>query len=141
MVIDHYAYTTSTLAVEKKWEPEQRNDVFEASCANPLLHGTAAIANCSKIITTAKEDGGELIYPRNISVGACTTVPNPSYFGITDFEDLRLPTPNSETLYAYLIRPPNKYAGNIGHRLPIACVLSNELGSNVLMLQYRGYGL
>ena len=52
-------YTTSTLAVEKKWEPEQRNDVFEASCANPLLHGeTAAIANCSKIITTAKEDGG-----------------------------------------------------------------------------------
>ncbi|KAK8205623.1 bem46 protein, variant [Zalaria obscura] len=96
----------------------------------------------------------ELIYPRNIPVGARTTVPNPSQFGITDFEDLRLPTPDGETLHAYLIRPPNKQharnvtflmfhgnAGNIGHRLPIARVLSNELGGNVLMLQYRGYGL
>jgi len=32
-------------------------------------------------------------------------------------------------------------AGNIGYRLPIAKVLSEELGCNVLMLQYRGYGL
>lgn len=32
-------------------------------------------------------------------------------------------------------------AGNIGYRLPIAKVLENELCCNVLMLQYRGYGL
>lgn len=32
-------------------------------------------------------------------------------------------------------------AGNIGYRLPIAKVLENELRCNVLMLQYRGYGL
>lgn len=32
-------------------------------------------------------------------------------------------------------------AGNIGYRLPIAKILVNELGCNVLMLQYRGYGL
>lgn len=32
-------------------------------------------------------------------------------------------------------------AGNIGYRLPIAKVLVNELRCNVLMLQYRGYGL
>ena len=31
-------------------------------------------------------------------------------------------------------------AGNIGHRLPIARVLATDLGCNVLMLQYRGYG-
>lgn len=31
-------------------------------------------------------------------------------------------------------------AGNIGHRLPIARVLANDLGCNVFMLQYRGYG-
>ena len=32
-------------------------------------------------------------------------------------------------------------AGNIGYRLPIAKVLAEELGCNVFMLQYRGYGL
>lgn len=32
-------------------------------------------------------------------------------------------------------------AGNIGYRLPIAKILENELHCNVLMLQYRGYGL
>lgn len=32
-------------------------------------------------------------------------------------------------------------AGNIGYRLPIAKILKNELRCNVLMLQYRGYGL
>lgn len=65
-----------------------------------------------------------------------------------------LPTPDSETLSAFLIKPGNKSlarnvtvmmfhgnAGNIGHRLPIARVLSNDLHCNVLMLEYRGYGL
>ena len=32
-------------------------------------------------------------------------------------------------------------AGNIGHRIPIAKVLEEILGCNVLMLEYRGYGL
>ena len=32
-------------------------------------------------------------------------------------------------------------AGNIGHRVPIAKVLEENLGCNVLMLEYRGYGL
>lgn len=32
-------------------------------------------------------------------------------------------------------------AGNIGHRLPIAKVFVNDLNCNVLMVQYRGYGL
>jgi fermentation-respiration switch protein FrsA (DUF1100 family) len=31
-------------------------------------------------------------------------------------------------------------AGNIGYRIPIAKILANDLGCNVLMLQYRGYG-
>jgi len=56
-------------------------------------------------------------------------------------------------LHAFHIRPPNKQfarnvtilmfhgnAGNIGYRLPIAKILSEEMGCNVLMLQYRGYG-
>ncbi|KAG8623198.1 hypothetical protein KVT40_008174 [Elsinoe batatas] len=95
----------------------------------------------------------ELIYPRNLPVGARTEVPKPEQFGITEYEDLRITTPDQETLHAYLIKPPNPQharsitllmfhgnAGNIGHRLPIAKVLSNDLACNVLMLQYRGYG-
>jgi fermentation-respiration switch protein FrsA (DUF1100 family) len=81
-------------------------------------------------------------------------VPLPSRFGISDYDDLRLPTPDGETLSAFLIRPSNPSraadstilmfhgnAGNIGHRVPIARVLERNTGCNVLMLEYRGYGL
>ena len=32
-------------------------------------------------------------------------------------------------------------AGNIGHRVPIGKILEEHIGCNVLMLEYRGYGL
>lgn len=32
-------------------------------------------------------------------------------------------------------------AGNIGHRIPVAAMLDEAIGCNVLMLEYRGYGL
>ncbi|GAB7358253.1 hypothetical protein MBLNU230_g0404t1 [Neophaeotheca triangularis] len=96
----------------------------------------------------------ELIYPRNIPPGARTEVPRPPQFGFDDHEELSLPTSDGETLSAFLVRPPNKAkarpltiltfhgnAGNIGHRLPIARMLTNELHCKVLMLEYRGYGL
>ncbi|KAL9609541.1 MAG: hypothetical protein Q9167_005700 [Letrouitia subvulpina] len=98
----------------------------------------------------------EIIYPRNIPLGARTDegVPRPNQFGITDFEDLRIPTPDGELLSAFFIRPTNKSiarnvtilmfhgnAGNIGHRVPIAKVLEENIGCNVFMLEYRGYGL
>jgi abhydrolase domain-containing protein 13 len=81
-------------------------------------------------------------------------VPKPSEFGIENFEDLSLPTPDGESLNAYFIRPSNASkarkltiimfhgnAGNIGHRVPIARVLTEKLDCNVFMLEYRGYGL
>ncbi|KAF2810170.1 BEM46 family protein [Mytilinidion resinicola] len=96
----------------------------------------------------------EIIYPRNIPAGSRTDVPKPPQFGISDFEELMIPTPDGESLSAFLIRPSNKQlaihttilmfhgnAGNIGYRLPIAKVLEEDMGCNVLMLQYRGYGL
>ncbi|KAG9758293.1 alpha/beta hydrolase BEM46/Esterase/lipase/thioesterase, partial [Aureobasidium melanogenum] len=95
----------------------------------------------------------ELIYPRNIPPNARTDVPRPSQLGL-DAEELSLPTPDGETLSAFLVKPGNASkaknvtllmfhgnAGNIGHRLPIAKILANEMYCNVLMLQYRGYGL
>lgn len=96
----------------------------------------------------------ELIYPRNVPVDARTNVPNPRQFGITDYEDLQIPTPDGESLHALFIRPSNKRlardvtvlmfhgnAGNIGHRIPIAKIMQEVVGCNVLMLEYRGYGL
>ncbi|OAX77154.1 hypothetical protein ACJ72_08551 [Emergomyces africanus] len=96
----------------------------------------------------------EIIYPRNVPLGSRTEVPKPSEFGMHDYEDLRIPTPDGESLAALFIRPSNKRdskpkftilmfhgnAGNIGHRLPIAQVLEQSLNCNILMLEYRGYG-
>ena len=80
-------------------------------------------------------------------------MPKPRQFGITDFEDLQIPTPDGESLHALFLRPHNKRtardvtvimfhgnAGNIGHRIPIAKILQDVVGCNVLMLEYRGYG-
>lgn len=96
----------------------------------------------------------ELIYPRNVPVDARTNVPSPRQFGITDFEDLQIPTPDGESLHAlYLRQPPTRSsrkmtvlmfhgnAGNIGHRVPIAKAVQEILQCNVFMLQYRGYGM
>ena len=96
----------------------------------------------------------ELIYPRNFPRGARKDVLKPPQFGISDYEELMITTPDGESLSAFLCRPSNKQyaknvtllmfhgnAGNIGYRLPIAKILESELGVNILLLQYRGYGL
>lgn len=96
----------------------------------------------------------EIIYPRAIPPDARTNVPRPSQFGIASSEELYLPTPDGESLSAFLIRPSDARArsnitilmfhgnaGNIGHRLPIAKILEEALGCHVLMVEYRGYGL
>lgn len=81
-------------------------------------------------------------------------VPRPAAYGIGDFEELFLDTPDGEKLNAFYIRAPNKSrsknttvlmfhgnAGNIGHRVPIARIFSQSMDCNVFMLEYRGYGL
>ncbi|KAB8210186.1 Alpha/beta hydrolase family protein [Aspergillus parasiticus SU-1] len=96
----------------------------------------------------------ELIYPRNVPTDARTFVPKPRQFGVNNYEELQIPTPDGESLHALFLRPSKKgfagditvlmfhgNAGNIGHRIPIARVLLDILGCNVLMLEYRGYGL
>ena len=98
----------------------------------------------------------ELIYPRNLPAGTRNeaSLPKPSQFGISDYEDLHIPTPDGESLHAFLIRPSNRAArtrmtilmfhGNAGaieHRVPIAKYLDQMLSCNILMLEYRGYGL
>jgi len=102
----------------------------------------------------ANIDNSEIIYPRSIPAGARTQVPRPPQFGIDNYEELSLPTPDGETLSGFLIKPDNSAkarpitiltfhgnAGNIGHRLPIAKLLANDIHCTTLMLEYRGYGL
>jgi fermentation-respiration switch protein FrsA (DUF1100 family) len=102
---------------------------------------------------SSADRNSELIYPRGFPPDARTNVPRPSQFGIADFEELFIPTPDGESLSAFLIRANKQHArnvtilmfhgnaGNIGYRLPIAKILGDDLRCNVLMLQYRGYGL
>ena len=73
---------------------------------------------------------------------------------MTDYQELKISTPDGESLGAFFIRPSNKglaqnvtilmfhgNAGNIGHRVPIAKILEENTGCSILMLEYRGYGL
>ncbi|KAK4615910.1 hypothetical protein CLAFUW4_09783 [Fulvia fulva] len=96
----------------------------------------------------------EIIYPRNLPPGTRTEVPRPHEFGIEESEEISITTPDGETLSGFLVKPPNRSqarpitilsfhgnAGNIGHRLPIAKVLAEQMQCTTLMLEYRGYGL
>lgn len=95
-----------------------------------------------------------LIYPSHVPDLSRTDVPRPSQFGMTDFEDLMIPTTDGEHLSAFYIRAPKRRtdkkltvlmfhgnAGNIGHRVPIARMFVQRMGCSVFMLEYRGYGL
>ncbi|KAF1915011.1 Alpha/Beta hydrolase protein [Ampelomyces quisqualis] len=125
-------------------------DSFMSYLRLPLLASSGLAAILSGLLYFKQN---ELIYPRAFPPDARTNVPRPSQFGITDFEELFIPTPDGESLSAFFIRANKQHArnvtvlmfhgnaGNIGYRLPIAKILENELRCNVLMLQYRGYGL
>ena len=117
----------------------------------PFL-ATSGIAALASSLLYFKQN--EIIYPRSLPSGSRTDVLSPAQFHLSDSETIYLPTPDGETLHAYLLRPPSAAlrknitllvfhgnAGNIGHRLPIGKVLSESLGCNVVMLEYRGYGL
>ncbi|CAO3625764.1 unnamed protein product [Cunninghamella blakesleeana] len=83
-----------------------------------------------------------------------TKVTKPSEYGLPDNEEI-LVTKDGVKLRSYVliqrdenvaIRAPtilcfHANAGNMGHRLPIAQVLYQKLGYNVVILSYRGYGL
>ncbi|CZT11920.1 related to S.pombe Bem46 protein [Rhynchosporium agropyri] len=118
----------------------------------PVLVSSGIAAALSSLLYFKQK---ALIYPSHVPNDARTEVPRPSQFGITDFEDLMIPTPDGENLSAFYIRPPQTSmrkknltvlmfhgnAGNIGHRVPIARMLVHQIGCSVLMLEYRGYGL
>ncbi|SGY15496.1 BQ5605_C013g07384 [Microbotryum silenes-dioicae] len=98
----------------------------------------------------------KLIYVASMPAGSRTNVAIPDEFGMPDYEQLTLHTPDGVTIRAYLLLRPDAEqeeaprptilflhanAGNIGHRLPLVKVFYQKLRCNVLALSYRGYGL
>ncbi|RDA92622.1 hypothetical protein CP533_1470 [Ophiocordyceps camponoti-saundersi (nom. inval.)] len=116
----------------------------------PALASTGIAAALTSLLYFKQK---ALIYPSHMPPNSRTDVPRPSQFGIRDFEELVIPTDDGEKLSAFYIRGPRQgrnsditvlmfhgNAGNIGHRLPIARMIIDLVGCNVLMLEYRGYG-
>ncbi|TGZ76447.1 alpha/beta-hydrolase [Ascodesmis nigricans] len=91
-----------------------------------------------------------LIYPRYLPEGARTEVASPDDLNIRSWEGVKLTTKDGETLNSFFLKAVKPKgvtvlfmhgnAGNIGHRLPIAKVFSDQMGCNIFMLSYRGYG-
>ncbi|OQR90725.1 serine protease family S09X [Thraustotheca clavata] len=76
---------------------------------------------------------------------------HPGEYGI-DFEDVYIPTKDGITIHAWLLKQANMKqvptivffhgnAGNIGFRLPNAVQMYRMLGCNIVMVDYRGFGL
>ncbi|PKI84169.1 bem46 protein, variant [Malassezia vespertilionis] len=116
---------------------------------------TLSIASLAGVIYVYQR---ALIYPSSIPDGSRTTVDAPDMYDLP-YKEFRLKTPDGVLLHTYVMlqkgeddaeeiasqRPTvlmlHANAGNMGHRLPLAVVFYRRLGSNVVMLSYRGYGL
>ncbi|KAI9318216.1 Alpha/Beta hydrolase protein [Dichotomocladium elegans] len=95
-----------------------------------------------------------LMYPTFFPPGSRSVVARPSQYGLPDKEEILL-TRDGVRIRCYVIpqrdddvaiQSPtvlffHSHTGNMGHRLPIAQVLYQKLGFNVMLLSYRGYGL
>lgn len=116
----------------------------------PVIFSSSVAALGSSLLYFKQND---IIYPAGLPAGSRTNVPTPQQFHLENADSINFPTPDGETLHAYLLRPPNAAlrknitlltfhgnAGNVGHRLPIGKVLSESLGCHVFMVEYRGYG-
>ncbi|OQR83859.1 serine protease family S09X [Achlya hypogyna] len=76
---------------------------------------------------------------------------HPAEYGV-DYEDVYIPTKDGITIHAWLMKQANVKAvptiiffhgnaGNIGFRLPNAVQMFHQLGCNILLVDYRGFGL
>lgn len=80
-------------------------------------------------------------------------IPVPSMFGLP-YESINMKTRDAVSLHAYFIRHPGEKgnflptlvylhgnAGNMGHRMQNANGIYHSLQCNILLVEYRGYGL
>ncbi|KAK6536089.1 hypothetical protein TWF281_000335 [Arthrobotrys megalospora] len=129
-------------------------DVVNTTAFSYLKFSIAASTGVAALLSTAlyfKQN--DLIYPRHFPPDARTDLWDPSKFHMVNWDKVDLKTPDGETLRSYFLRGHgiqrkgvtilmfHGNAGNVGHRIPIAKVFAEQMGCNVLMLGYRGYGL
>ncbi|KAK6362862.1 hypothetical protein TWF730_000315 [Orbilia blumenaviensis] len=129
-------------------------DVVNTTAFSYVKFSIAASTGIAALLSTAlyfKQN--DLIYPRHFPPDARTDLWDPSKFHMVDWDKVDLETPDGETLRSYFMRGQgiqkkrvtilmfHGNAGNVGHRIPIAKVFAEQMGCNVFMLGYRGYGL
>eukprot|EP01122_Echinamoeba_exundans_P005459 TRINITY_DN15612_c0_g1_i1.p1 TRINITY_DN15612_c0_g1~~TRINITY_DN15612_c0_g1_i1.p1 ORF type:complete len:239 (+),score=37.77 TRINITY_DN15612_c0_g1_i1:125-841(+) len=93
----------------------------------------------------------KLVYVPDIEMSR-TQFLNPADYGIEDWEELFLPTPDGEKIQVWFFRAPRNpesaatmlyfhgNAGNISHRLEHIRALVFRCNLNVMIVSYRGYG-
>ncbi|KAF3154091.1 hypothetical protein TWF569_000927 [Orbilia oligospora] len=129
-------------------------DVVNTTAFSYLKFSIAASTGVAALLSTAlyfKQN--DLIYPRHFPPEARTELWDPSKFHMTNWNHIDLKTPDGETLRSFFLRGQgiqrkavtilmlHGNAGNVGHRIPIGKVFAEQMGCNVVMLGYRGYGL
>lgn len=93
-----------------------------------------------------------LVYHPDEPAGSRTRFDGPREFGVPRYESLEINTADDFTLRGYVVFPTagtarftivyfHGNAGNAGHRTPIARMLADRLHANVVMMDYRCYGL
>nr|CAG4641881.1 EOG090X09ZU [Eurycercus lamellatus] len=112
---------------------------------------SAFILLCFSAAGIVYQIGDKLLYYPEVPPNSRIFVPAPNSFGLP-FESVYIKSLDSTKLHAYFILQPQPQlcktilffhgnAGNIGHRLPNAKGLFKHLQANVLLVEYRGYGL
>eukprot|EP01084_Bolivina_argentea_P253376 425582_1 len=87
---------------------------------------------------------------RQLAYNPFPRVRTPQYYKF-DFDDFFVTTKDKVNIHCWLIRQKNSTecptiicfhgnAGNIGYRLPNAYYMFRQLQSNIIMVDYRGYG-
>ncbi|XP_077301174.1 abhydrolase domain containing 13-like protein Bem46 [Arctopsyche grandis] len=94
----------------------------------------------------------QLVYHPTLPTHSRVFVPRPSGYNLP-FESVRCPSKDGTVLHMFFIRQPingdttptlvffHGNAGNMGHRLQNTAGLYHNLCVNILMVEYRGYGL
>jgi fermentation-respiration switch protein FrsA (DUF1100 family) len=130
--------------------------VENSGWVSSILYNLVALAfvGISSLAGVLYYNQTRIVYPSFVPEGSRTQVDAPTKYGMKNFKELFLETPDKVKLHAYFIlqesasvrkkAPTVLYchanAGNMGHRLPIVKMFYERFNANILIFSYRGYG-
>eukprot|EP00906_Rhabdomonas_costata_P005583 RCo008340 len=122
-----------------------------------LLKALAVVLGVLAIVVRAiayyfRAHQDKLLYYPDLPPSSRDTVDHPGLWGVPTWEEITVVSSAKVTLHGYFLHQENPTAaptvvyfhgnaGNIGHRIPLALALFRSLGCNVVLVEYRGYGL